>query len=145
MSCERGSIVELLTFVCTDLVRGRYCRPFLFQFFFSFLFNLKLPIMPFSYFQSPLICLQLIRSNFMGNPFFHASALGLNSSLSSIGIQTYLECSMSSMLTSILLVRQLEFKDLKILFQKLDTSRPILDYSKLPLTFTGQICFGFMA
>ena len=52
MFCERGSIVELLTFVCTDLVRGQYQPFFLILVFFSFLFffNLKLPIMPFSYF-----------------------------------------------------------------------------------------------
>ena len=43
VSCKRGSMVELLTLVCTDLVWGLYW-PF---FYFSFFFNLKLP---FSYF-----------------------------------------------------------------------------------------------
>ena len=42
---------KLLTFVCTDLVRGPYWPFFILVFFFfSFFSNLKLPIMPFSYF-----------------------------------------------------------------------------------------------
>ena len=55
VSCERGSMVELLTFVCTDLVRGPYWHFFIYLFIYLFIFlffflNLKLPIMSFSYF-----------------------------------------------------------------------------------------------
>ena len=50
MLFRSGSMVELLNFVCMDLVQGRIdLFYFLFLFLFSF-FNLKLPIMPFSYF-----------------------------------------------------------------------------------------------
>ena len=50
LSYERGSMLVLLTFVCMDLFEA-HTDLFFILVFFSFLFlNLKLPIMPFSYF-----------------------------------------------------------------------------------------------
>ena len=40
VSCERGSVLEFLTFVCTDLVRGQYWPFFFISIFFNFLFFL---------------------------------------------------------------------------------------------------------